>query len=244
MRKWNATLLFDGTSCLCSKCSYRETEACRDNTKRDRQRQERCCFRFRARWKETHDVPLKPTSAAGLNKHTCFSLSSWFYSHFFLKHSICPELSSLAHCFTLLPLWHGPCLVFSRSIFFLPFLPLRMEGYSLHVLFSLFFFHLWLFIYPHSCLLLKSLFLAPFFFFFYQFISFLFFDSLHLSILFHVIPLYNYSSPPSIAFACLLLYFRAPLLSAGPGVLPSVQDDMSGWRDGSSLKPLFAYTLY
>lgn len=55
----------------------------------------------------------------------------------------------------------------------------------------------------------------------------------NLEILFHVVPLCNYCFPSSIAFACLFLYFREPLLSAGHGVLPSVQDDMSGWRDTS-----------
>lgn len=54
----------------------------------------------------------------------------------------------------------------------------------------------------------------------------------------------NYSFPSSIAFACFFLYFREPLLSAGHGVLPSVQDDMSGWRDTSCVRPFNTYRLY
>lgn len=93
-------------------------------------------------------------------------------------------------------------------------------------------FHLWLFMYPFtfaqitlSCSYFRQ-------------------ASLHLQILFHVVPLCNYSFPSSIAFACLFLYFREPLLSAGHGVLPSVQDDMSGWRDTSCVHPLNIYSPY
>jgi len=80
-----------------------------------------------------------------------------------------------------------------------------------------------LFMYPPS-LLLELFFLVPFFF--CQ-------DSLHLWILFHVVPFYNYSFPSSIAFACLLHYFWEPPLFVRLGVLPSV----SGWRDTLCVDP-------
>lgn len=69
---WNKTCsCWDG---LFVFLGNRENESSRDNRKRNTERkgQERCCFRFKAGWNETHDVPLKPTSAAGLYKYTCF----------------------------------------------------------------------------------------------------------------------------------------------------------------------------
>lgn len=213
---------------LFSKYSYREKEACRDNIKQGWDRQQRR-FRLRARWNKTHDVPLKPTSAAGLYKYTCFFL--------------CLVFTSISFCNTV-SAWS--CLVWPTVSLFC--LSGKGLAWRFHALFSVSPFCLWgwwgtvskfclfssLTVYVSPSLFLKSLFLVPVFAK----------NSLHLYILFHVVPLYNYSFPSSIAFACLSFYFREPLLSAGPGVLPSVQDDMSGWRDTSCVDPFDTYSSY
>lgn len=66
LRNWNETLFY--AFFIFEVLLQREIGMRRQH----KARQERCRFRFRARWNETHDVPFKPTSAAGLFKYTCF----------------------------------------------------------------------------------------------------------------------------------------------------------------------------
>lgn len=107
--------------------------------------------------------------------------------------------------------WRFHALFSTTPLFFLP---LRMMGHHLRILSF--------FIFGGLCTLLTlaqinlscSYFLLPF----------IFRNSLSCCPSSFVITL-----PPVLRcfFACLHLYFREPLLSAGHGVLPSVQDDMS-----------------
>lgn len=144
---------------------------------------------------------------------------------------MCLELSTLAHSFTLLSLWQGPRLAFSRSIFCLPFFCLWGRRGTVSE-FCLSFYSVF------DCLCIPITFCTH-----HAFLC-LFFAKppFILKFSFMLTRLCNYSFPSSIAFACSFLYFREPLLSAGHGVLPSVQDDMSGWRDASRVDRFYTYS--
>lgn len=133
------------------------------------------------------------------------------------------------------PLFHSSVALASASpgvftLYFLsPPLPLRTVGYILRIL--SFFVGFFLSVELSPSLLLRWCSLAPIFskppiIFKFSFMLTLF--------------VITFSSPP-LLFPCLFLYFCWPPQSAGHGVLPSVQDDMSGWRDTSCVVPSNTY---
>lgn len=139
---------------LCVFCifgySCKEKKARRVNMKHDGERQERCCFRFRARWNETHDVPLKPTNVAGLYKHTCFFSLFLVFTSFSFCNIVC-AWSFLLQPTVSLFCRSGKGLTWRfHALFFCPHLCLWGQwGYCLRIL-SFFIFRLFTYP-PHFC---------------------------------------------------------------------------------------------